>query len=190
MKYSLMVLALLSATLTWGQRSVDLRLNQQTVDGTSQCYDVQISFSGEDAVLGSQNYRIYYNSAGLKFLESESTMRLPEEYYSYRVVQHNSGIDANGIGELSFEGSLGFINATVILNDARSKAFVLNEDTEWPSVLSLCFESTGEAESHQIVLARKKVTGDYGRAFIEMSFIDESGAIASLPVGSYQDIGH
>lgn len=189
MKYMIGIVAMIWCSVLYSQRSADLRIVEQSAEEAADCYDVQLSFTGDEAVLGSQNYRIYYNAAALKFISPKSKMYLPDEFYSFRIVQHNEGIDATGVGKLSFEGNLGFINATVILNDARAKAFRLSESEEWSSILTLCFDRSSEMDQSQVILARKNLTGDYGRAFIELSYIDETGAIATLPINNYQDIG-
>lgn len=183
-------LTLLFLILTWSmiaQNSTDIRFVEASADKTNSCFDLQLEYTGEDVALASQNYRIFYSSASMKFLKEQTSIYLPEEQYSFNIVQHNEGVDASGIGGLSFEKNLGFINATIIFNDPRSEGFVLSQNNQWSSILQFCFEALSSDVKPQIVLARQDVSSSYGRAFVELSSVDEKGAINSLEIDKYFD---
>ena len=169
------------------QGSSMVRIHESSSDETEACYDIQILFKGEPASLASQNYRIFYNAKALIFLEDKSQLHLSSDLYTYNVVQHLSDVDASGVGPLKFEGSLGFINTAVILNDRRSGAASLKDDSQWKPVMSLCFSKTG-TDTPEIVLARKSLTAPYGRAFVELSQVNSNGEISSLQIDDYIDI--
>jgi len=105
------------------------------------------------------------------------------------VVQANHDIDASGVGPLPFEGHLGFINATVLLNDIRLEGLTLDREKGWTPTVQLCFDMAKEVDRPHIVLARKDLTKSYGRAFVELSIVDKFDAIQSLAIEKYLDLG-
>ncbi len=187
MKYVLIIIALLFAELGFAQKT-DIRLNQSNVENGGLCYDAELNYTGDEASLASQNYRLFYDARNLAFDEEHSHLTTTSENYSFNVVQQNHDIDASGIGSLPFEKNLGFINATVLLNDTRSKGQLLKEGQGWTPIVRFCFISTSEDNNGQVILARKDLTASYGKAFVELSIVDQSDAIKALPITSYTDV--
>lgn len=187
MKYVLVIVALLFVESSFAQKT-DIRLNQSLTESAGVCYDAELNYKGGEASLASQNYRLFYDASNLRFDEDHSHLTTTSENYSFNVVQQNHDIDASGIGPLIFEKNLGFINATVLLNDTRAKGQLLKEGQGWTPIVRFCFISTGENNGGQVILARKDLTAAYGKAFVELSIVDQSDAITSLPITSYTDI--
>jgi len=186
-QFTLTLSFLFFAWSMFGQSSTDIRFIEASTGKANSCYDLQLEYTGEDASLASQNYRIFYSSGTMKFIQEQTEIYLPKDQYTFNIVQHNEGVDASGIGGLSFEDNLGFINATVIFNDPRAEGFVLSQSKQWSSILQLCFDSLDTDVESQIVLARQDVSSSYGRAFVELSLVDEKGAINSLEIDKYFD---
>jgi len=187
MKYLVIGVALILSQLGLAQET-DLRLLESNNEDGVLCYDAQLNYSGVEASLASQNYRIFYNAAALKFSEKNSHLIASKDDYTFNVVQQNHGIDASGVGELTFEKDLGFINATVLFKDTRLDGQRLIEGQGWTSIVQFCFERTSDESRKQVILARKELTAPYGKAFVELSIVDKTDAISSLPIKTYQDI--
>lgn len=170
-----------------GQYLTDLRISP--AKGEQACYNVELYYQSEkSSKLASQNYRIFYDARLAKFNQEESHLLLPDEDYLFTVVQTNHDIDASGVGPLTFEGHLGFINATVLLNDIRLDGLSLDQKQGWTPTVQLCFESTEEGKTPHIVLARRDLTSSYGRAFVELSVVDQFDAIQALTIDQYYDL--
>jgi len=169
------------------QYNADLRIHPS--EDRDHCYQVELNYTGEKpSKLASQNYRIFYDASLSKFDEKESQILLPESDYLFSVVQTNHDIDASGIGPLEFESNLGFINATVLLNDTRLDGLSLNEEKGWTPMVELCFDMMKDQEEARIILARQDLTKSYGRAFVELSVVDQFDAVQYLTIDHYVDI--
>lgn len=187
MKIISTLISLLIVLHSFGQNSTNVRIIEGQGASENVCYDVQLDYTGDEVALASQNYRLFYSSASLKFLEKESDIFLPKSQYTFNVVQHNEGVDASGIGDLGFEDNLGFINATIIFNDPRSEGFKLEENGQWASILHFCFQPIDNNVKREIILARQDMSASYGRAFVELSLVDKKGIINSLDIADYKD---
>ncbi len=179
---------LMTSTVIFSQGRSDLRISQDSMEGDIVCAQLQLKYKGESASLASQNYRIFYSSGTLKYMDNQSSMLLPDDYYTYNVVQHMTQVDASGIGDLAFEDNLGFINTAIILNNSRTGGLELREDDQWLPIIELCFEKVSDDGNMEIILARKELTAPYGRAFIELSQLGVSGEIIGLPIDVYSDM--
>ena len=177
----------ISITQCVAQESAQLLLVKNTE--TSQlCYDVALKYEGNNKIMiASQNYRFFYSSATLEYDEKTSVLLLPEETYTYKLVQHKNHVNGSSIGQLSFDQDLGFINTSVILNSTNSLGAGLDRLAPELKLLRLCFNDVGEGDRH-ILPARQGLTKDYGRAYVDVSYVGEGGRISSLEFSSYKDI--
>lgn len=171
-----------------GQSATEIRLNPTDDGETHKCYNLELNFSGEQAVLASQNYRLFYDASSISLMDTIVDMFLPEEQYTFSIIQHNDGVDASGIGKLEFEKTLGFVNATVILNDPRYGGYDLLDNQLWQPIVKFCFQIVDDMIPAKIILARDELTATYGRAFVELSVADSNGSIQPLPISKYYDI--
>lgn len=172
-----------------GQNAVDMRLkDSQQIDETV-CYNIDIrqSLGDESIMLAGQNYRFFYSSESLGFDESGWHLRLSDDEYSFNLVQHRNKVDASKVGVLSFDKNLGFINASVILNGTNSRGIMLQKN-KWITLAEMCFNVINEEADKQVIIARPELTVGYGRAYVELSYVDQEGFIQSLPIQSAQDI--
>jgi len=188
MKHYFLALCLSLSCYLTGQVSADIRIVTNQSNDRSTCYTIQLDYHGENPTsLASQNYRLFYDASAMTLLDGKEMVFLPEELYTFNIVQHNEGVDASGVGDLSFEHNLGFINATIIFQDPRSEGLVLQSQGEWNPIFQLCFADKESDSPKQLILAREDLTSSYGRAFVELSAVDQSGAVYSLQVKEYFD---
>ncbi len=188
MKKILSILLCSLAFTLGAQYNTDVRISPS---GDSQdCYNVELDYQAENSSkLASQNYRIFYDSRLSTFDKEASQLLLPEEDYAFSVVQTNHDVDASGVGPLPFEGNLGFINASVLLNSNRLEGLTLAKEKGWMPTIQLCFELAEDVDRPHIVLARKDLTISYGRAFVELSVVDQFDSVQSLIIENYLDLG-
>jgi len=187
MKKVLWSIFLLTSSVLSAQYTADIRVVPSTDHG--DCYNVELNYQSEKgSKLASQNYRIFYDAELSTFDKAASELVLPDDDYAFSVVQTNHDIDASGVGPLSFEGHLGFINATVLLNDTRLEGQFLEQEKGWIPTIQVCFDMIDDHKEPHIVLARPDLTGSYGRAFVEMSVVDQFDAIQPLSLHTYQDL--
>jgi len=157
-------------------------------DTAQFCYDVALEYKGNRHIMvASQNYRFFYSSASLEFDPETSGSILPEETYTYRLVQHQNHVDGSSIGRYPFDNDLGFINISVILNNTNSLGAGIDRHAPELSLVRLCFNETEEVDKY-IIPARESKTKEYGRAYIDVSYVGEDGKINSLDFSSFKDI--
>ncbi len=170
-----------------GQEMAQLQIKENP--NTDQlCYDVTLRYEGNGQIMiASQNYRFFYSSETAEFDASTSGLLLPNDTYTYRLVQHQNHVDGSKIGKFAFDHDLGFINASVILNNTNSLGAGIDALAPTIDLLRLCFDTNEDKKVH-IIPARRAVTKDYGRAYIDVSYVNEKGKINSLKFTSFQDI--
>lgn len=172
----------------FAQTQADIRLNPQEESSQPSCYDIQLKQNGSsDMLLSGQIYRLYYASAAMEFDEQSLQLALDKEYYTMNLVQHQNHVDGSHIGKLSFDKDLGFINFSIILNGTNTRGDYLKATGEWLSTASLCFNPIDKNEKKHIILARSELTADYGRAYVELSYVDKNGIIQNLPLATSTD---
>lgn len=191
MKQSLILyFVILYSAILNAQVTGDVRLESSSKTENRVCYNMDVRQSGdsETVMLAGQNYRLFYNSEALSFDDSGWNMKLNDSEYTSNLVQHRNQVDASKVGILSFDKNLGFINASVILNGTDTRGVLLPKNT-WKTLAEVCFDIIDNEIEHQVVIARPQLTSGYGRAYVELSYVDEHGSIQSLPILSAQDIG-
>lgn len=167
--------------------SANIRLEQTSKSPLQSCFDIELyQLTEGHAMLAGQNYRLFYNSAASELDPESIKTILKEDQYEFRLVQDRKHVDASRVNNLSFDSDLGFINASIILNATNARGKLLIKDN-WVSVASMCFELTDQSQTPEIVLARSALTAEYGRAYIEISYVDEKGEINTLDLIQYQD---
>jgi len=171
------------------QVSADIRLEQSSQSDKRLCYniDVRQTTSNDAIMLAGQNFRLFYSSGSLELNESSWKMSLSEDGYTSNLVQHRKNVDASKVGVLDFDKDLGFINATIILNGTNSRGEMLQKN-QWVTLSEMCFDIENDELSKRIVLARPDLTSGYGRAFMELSYVDVDGSIQSINIRNTEDI--
>ena len=155
---------------------------------SESCFNLQLSASQSDNIhLASQNYRLFYNSDNLSFIPNSLDLDLPNDKYQLKLVQERKDVDASGMGQLEFEENLGFINFSVVLQNTQSGGVLIETNDNWMPVANMCFKVDDFSKEQSIVLARSQLTADYGRAFIELSYIGEDSKVETAVIASYTD---
>ncbi len=176
-------------TAVVGQDRLEIRIEPEvkTDDGPA-CFSVDIRNTDMNVLkLASMNYRIFYNSDNLKLIKDGIHLKLPERYYTMKLVQDLREVDATWTGPLPFEGNLGFLNYSVIFQDGSDGSIRLTKSEPWLTVTELCFEVRDDRAMQSIVLARNEVTAQYGKAFVELSAYDKDDQITATVISSYKD---
>lgn len=179
--------------LMMGQNQYKIRLN--IIDATSPnqvCYEIQLAnTNNKDLNLAGQNYRLYYNSENYFFDEHMTTSLLPKEKYTPLIVKDNlAGIDALGIGELSFDSKLGFINIGSDLIDTENGGIALPISGEWISTTVICFDRPNISDDvkHEIYWARPALTKEYATAYVEVAEWVKPNQTQAVSAEEYLDI--
>ena len=169
-------LIMLSVIFVYGQ-SVVVVLNKEVGKdhrsdiSNQECYKIQLKNKSSKAVgLGSQNYRLYYNSDAVILDESNIQNFLPKSYTAMNLVQHEYDVNATGFGVLPFESHLGFINLATDYKLA-SKSPVVIEAGESVDIAEICFNISDNAKDADLTWARADLTQTYATAFVEIASV-------------------
>ena len=175
------------------QNNFDIRFQLESVDcdANTFCYHVQVRSSDATAWgLAGQNYRLYYDASLASFTSGVSL--LPAAYQSFNLVQDIQDANASAVGgSLPFEGTLGFLNYSMDLNDVTGGGVTLPGDGTWVSTSEICFAAeadlfTNPSSCLEAVWARDGVTNGYAVAFVEISEWAGSNNTQAA-VGSFYD---
>ncbi|HLO53291.1 MAG TPA: hypothetical protein VK169_03330, partial [Saprospiraceae bacterium] len=153
------------------QSQYDIRLQLSSIDCDTKvaCYNVQLKASSSTWGLAGQNYRIFYDASVADYLSG--TKVLGSEYGDFTLVQDVTA-DATGVGPLTFESTLGFLNYAIDLNDIVNGGIFLT--TDWTTTSNICFTlaqdpTGGLTECMDVVWGREGLTDPYATAFVEVS---------------------
>lgn len=184
--FGTLVATLLFNIVLIGQQGLSVKIVESGLVDDRQCIDIKVNNNTADEInLSSQNYRMYYGSGNLMLDESSMALRLPSEIYQFKLVQHVSGVDASDRGPLDFDDNLAFINFSIVHNNIKQKGASIS--TEDLSIVEMCFKVLDKSKPMSIVLAREDSTAAYGRAYIELSALNEGNELKSTEIGQYTD---
>ncbi len=150
------------------------------------CYNVNVSTANDESyTLGSQRYQLFYNSAVGSFVSGTSALGSEFRDLALQASTPIENVNAAGIGDLPYEGDLGFINFTILLDDpAVSSVFV---DPGFPvTTAELCFvisdpTITGTDVCFESTWAREGVTNPYNGSMVEIDALINTAAQAATP---------
>ncbi|MFT4565175.1 MAG: hypothetical protein ACI9FN_000123 [Saprospiraceae bacterium] len=132
----------------------DISLNLASVDCVSgtACYSVNLKSATENAfILGSQEYRVYYNSAVGTYLSGSSLL---SDLYQPYALQDGAPIEnrnASDLGDLPYEDDLGYLSFSIQLNDNSIGGDQVINDTTFEQVVEICFTMTADAINDELV---------------------------------------
>lgn len=173
--------------------SVTIDLNRIDYENLKVCYHISIVNESTEVInLAGQNFRLFYDSEyfELETLELMSLLPTPQ-YSSLFVVQSIEHLNATGLGNLTFEDDLGFLNFFIDLNNIISGGIELQADGMKTGLAEICFNaniSTSDSFCPSIILAREDETQAYANAFIEISEWINSSQQQSLNIIAFDDI--
>lgn len=153
-----------------------IRLTFDTLDCVQKtaCFNVQLrTEDGNGWGLAGQNYRIYYDAALAAWQSGVST--LGSNYQDFSLIQDIQDVDASATNSnLTFEGTLGFLNYTMDLNDPSVGGVNLPADGSWLTTSQLCFTLEDALLDNpstclEAIWARDTLTAAYATSFVEVS---------------------
>lgn len=174
-------------------KTIDLRFTEARyqADNNSLYVDVEIRYNERgQMVLGGQNYRIYYNSQMLQLDIHNSKSNLPADSYSkLNVIDNVQGIDAEGVGQLSFDDNLGYVNVSIDLLDNKNGGVIVEGGQHsWMKVATLKFDVVDTDELIEVVWGRAGRSDEYATAFVEVSEWVQSYTTRAVNVNEYNDM--
>lgn len=156
-------------------------LNLKHLSAGNTCYHISIqNLSSEDIKIAGQNYRLYYDANGSKFMEDQFVSYLPDEYTPLTVVQNVTG-DATGYGFLAFEKYLGFVNLATDYHLSSSNPIIIGKYAE-VKIAKICFS---EEINSNIIWAKEGLTDGYATAFNELAKLTEDGMLEKLVINEF-----
>ncbi len=174
----------------------DISLNLASVDcvtGTA-CYTIDLKSATANAfILGSQEYRIYYNSAIGSYLSGSSML---SDFYQPYTLQDGTPIEnrnASGLGDLPYEEDLGYLSFSIQLNDNAIGGDQVINDTTFSQVAELCFTMTAGAINDELVcfeanFAQMGITEPYDSDLLNIEGWKASNDIASSSPMAFSNI--
>ena len=161
---------------TYAQAEYDIQLNLGQVDCANNivCYDVQLrSNDGNNWNLAGQNYRLYYDGALATYRSGVSQLDATN-YSNFALVQNVQNQNATGVGTLSFEDNLNFLNYTIDLANTAGGGTSLPSDGSWLTTSQVCFDVQASLLNEpttcfEAVWARNGQTEEYATSFVEVS---------------------
>lgn len=159
------------------------------------CYALQLaSADGVDLNLAGQNYRMYYDASKLKYSIGQSSSLLPNQFYTKLVIKDNIvDIDASGVGPLSFNNHLSFLNIGNDLKDEAIGGIVLPASGDWINTANVCFRiiknenPTETTNDYGIYWARPELTQSYATAYLQVAEWVEPGVTKPAKAAMYID---
>ena len=173
----------------------DLAFNRASIDCMSGmvCYDINIRSTGDSYTLGNQQYRLFYNSQVAEFVSGVS--QLSNSEFGPLTLEGGTPIEntnANGLGSLSYEDDLGFVNFSILLQNPASGSTVTIGSGAFMTTAQLCFTMSDETISNSNVCfeatwARNGVTDGYNSSMVEIQEWSD-GSNLTLLADSYEDL--
>jgi len=138
------------------------------------CYDIQIENSGNQQwELASQNFRVFYDASMICHIPDSLSSYLGQNY-SEAVLVNDIKIDATGIGQLSYESSLAFLNFFIDLSVFPGVAI---DPGETVIVSQLCFSVLDQSIDSICInmdFAQEGFTDPYAQAYTVISATDNT----------------
>lgn len=190
MKYILFIFFTLLSICSSAEKQIQIRFNQEFVDVESQSVYVAIELAVENSslVLADQNYRLYFNSADLKFNGEGSSSDLPlDKYSSIDFLERIEGVNVQGTNQLSFDEDMGFINFKIDLLDDNNGGVVLSSKDGWQKIAILKFDILNDSKEENLVWSQPHITDEYATAFVEITEWIAPFENRNLEVSEYGD---
>ena len=139
------------------QKSVDLKISLDRIEGKKSCYDISLKTSDNNTVhLAGQNYRLFYDASKLNFTEEASYSHLdPRSYGALDILN----TETKGIG---------FLSLSIAGRKLTDKSIFLDKENLWTKTLYVCFDRETET-GYDLTWANEGKTGAYATAEVTMS---------------------
>ncbi len=174
----------------------DITLDLATIDCVSgiTCYDVKLKSAAADAfILGSQEYRLYYNSEMATYLLSQSQL---SNAYQPLALQDGTPIEnrnATGVGNLPYEGDLGYLSFSIQLADNAVGGDQIINSNAFTTVAQVCFTMTANVINDGAICfeadwARVGATDNYGAEVVMIEEWTAANEVNEASAASYNNL--
>ncbi len=179
------------------QKSFDITLDLSNVDCVSgvACYDINLRANGSSFSLGDQHYSLFYNSGVGTFVSAIS--RLDNGNYQPLSILGGTPLeneDATGLGPLTFEGDLGFVDFSILLSNQASGGNIDITSGDFVTTAQICFDMTSAAINNpgtcfETAWGREGTTDVYNGFFVEIEEWVNASEIQPVSGNAYGDLG-
>lgn len=130
----------------------DISLDLESIDCVSgtACYAVNIRSAGtETFILGSQEYRLFYNSAIGTYLSGQSELSNAYQPFVLREGTPIENRNASDLGSLPYESDLGYLSFGMQLNNIVTGGDQIINTTSATKVAEICFSIAANAINNE-----------------------------------------
>lgn len=147
----------LVTVLSFGQKTVDIKLDPKRISKELSCFDIQLrSPHGEEILLAGQNYRLFYDASKVKVKkESIKSLLDPKAYTPIDVIS----TELNNIG---------FLSLSLDGREINDKVEKLSTSGTWHASAYVCFENIAKKD-FDLTWAHKDRTFQFASASVAMS---------------------
>lgn len=164
--FVILLLHIYSSSLDAEERA-HIRLNYEHHQDKELTVSIMMKSNAENGLsLGSQNYRLYYNTEELNLKTDLVSSSLLSDKYDDVILEEHVMFTTSNLNQLKFE-DVGFVNFTVLLSDFEEGGIHISQ--EWRQVASITFINNGFFNPDDVVLAMPESTDQYASAYIEMT---------------------
>ena len=151
------LVSLFGAFNSIGQTLVDITLQQTPANGGLACFNLSIkSGDNKDISLAGQNYRIFYDSEKLDFLEDKTAYTFDPRAYGKVYIQNT---ETKGIG---------FLSLSLDGRKLTDKTIKLVSGSSWSPVMNVCFKETSDTP-YDLTWAHRSRTSKFASAEVALS---------------------
>ena len=185
-------IVLMCCVQSYASSVVQVRFNDVLFNAATSELTVDIEILNEESsffILGSQNYRLFYDSKQLLLNRKKSVSELPDVYYDdIQIVDNVSGVNAKAVSDLLYDADLGFLNFNINLKDNTKGGIRISGSDGWIKIASLSFKVIDPSIPSRATWARKDITQKYASAFVELAEWKGPQKIESISISSYHDL--
>ena len=187
--FTLAAALLIFGTLTASEIEIRFEKAQYLESNKELFIEVQVRNTSEAEInLAGQNYRFFYDSEVLTLDTEKSESALPSDAYTGITFEnHQKGIKADKVNQISFDDNLGFANFSIDLHNLKDGGIALSKDA-WTTVAILKFQVEAESVAYDLVWGRDGATDKYATAFVEMQEWVSSKVLNKIDVTLYGDL--
>lgn len=173
--------------------AIDLDLKSIDCSTGMTCYNVNLISGATPFTLGSQRYQLFYNSGVGSFVTGANMLGSEFQSLTLQASTPVENVNANGVGDLPYEGNLGFINFTIQLTDEGVGSSVQITSDSPTNVAELCFVMTDQAINNENVCfeatwARFGTTDLYNLSMVEIEEWIEPNNVQEVDALNFGDL--
>lgn len=171
----------------------NLGLERSSLDcnATQVCYNVQMTSTGGDFAFGDLTLRMVFDGDIISFVSYTSL--LPVSVYTGNVASGNGvEFDATGQGSLDFDDNLGFINASILLNNPSTTPLASAQtiSSTPTNIGELCFDLDviSGTDCIDLVFVDQQIDNDYNLALNILTEYLGPNMTSGIPPGTFDNL--